>query len=80
VDQKYLESFDVVLESDGEDQLDRWCEKCRKNCYTRVKEQRNIVHRTQRRKANWIGHILRKNCFLKDVIEEKEGRSEGRGG
>jgi len=22
-------------------------------------------------KANWIGHILRKKCFLKRVIEEK---------
>jgi hypothetical protein len=29
------------------------------------------------RKANWIGHILRRNCLLKHVIEEKlEGRIE----
>jgi hypothetical protein len=28
-----------------------------------------------RRKANWIGHILRRNSLLKDVIEgEVEGR------
>jgi hypothetical protein len=27
VDQKYLESLDVVLEKNGEDQLDRSCEK-----------------------------------------------------
>jgi hypothetical protein len=26
-DQKYLESFEMVLEKDGEDQLDRSCEK-----------------------------------------------------
>jgi hypothetical protein len=27
------------------------------------------------RKVNWIGHTLRKNCFLKHVIEgEMEGR------
>jgi len=26
-DQKYLESFDVVLEKDGKDQLDQSCEK-----------------------------------------------------
>jgi hypothetical protein len=25
----------------------------------RVKEQRNILHTIRRRKANWIGHILR---------------------
>jgi hypothetical protein len=24
-----------------------------------------------RRKANWIGHILRKNCILKHVVEER---------
>jgi hypothetical protein len=27
VDQKHLESFEMVLEKDGEDQLDRSCEK-----------------------------------------------------
>jgi hypothetical protein len=26
-----------------------------------VKEQRNILHEISKRKANWIGHILRKN-------------------
>ena len=30
-----------------------------------------------RKKANWIGRILRRNCLLKHVIEEKiEGRIE----
>jgi hypothetical protein len=24
-----------------------------------------------KRKANWIGHILRRNCLLQKVIEEK---------
>jgi hypothetical protein len=43
----------------------------------RVKEERNIVHTIQKRKANWIGHILRRNCLLKHVIEGKlEGRIE----
>jgi hypothetical protein len=36
-----------------------------------VKEERNIVHTIKRRKANWIGHILRINCLLKHVIEGK---------
>jgi hypothetical protein len=36
-----------------------------------VKEERNIVHTIKRRKANWIGHILRRNCLLKQVIEGK---------
>jgi hypothetical protein len=37
----------------------------------RVKEERNIVHTIKRRKANWIVHILRRNCLLKHVIEGK---------
>ena len=37
----------------------------------RVKEQRNILHETNKRKSNWIGHILRRNCLLQRVIEGK---------
>ena len=32
---------------------------------------RNILHEIRKRKANWIGHILRRNCLLKQVIEGK---------
>ena len=39
--------------------------------FLRVKEQRNILHEIRKRKANWIGHILRRNCFLQRVIEGK---------
>jgi hypothetical protein len=43
----------------------------------RVKEQRNILHTIKGRKANGIGHILRRNCLLKYVIEGKiDGRIE----
>ena len=35
----------------------------------RVTEQRNILHEIRKRKANWIGHILRRNCLLQQVIE-----------
>ena len=37
----------------------------------RVNEQRNILHEIRKWKANWIGHILRRNCLLKQVIEGK---------
>ena len=37
----------------------------------RVQEQRNILHEISKRKANWIGHILRINCLLRRVIEGK---------
>jgi hypothetical protein len=36
-----------------------------------VKDVRNIYQTLKRRKATWIGHILRRNCFLKHVIERK---------
>jgi hypothetical protein len=36
----------------------------------RVKEERNIIH-TIKRKANWMGHTLRKNCLLKHAIGGK---------
>jgi hypothetical protein len=36
-----------------------------------VKEQRNILHEISKRKANWIGHILRRNCLLRQGIEGK---------
>jgi len=48
----------------------------------RVKEERSILHKRKRRKANWIGHILRRNCLLIHVIEGNiEGKIEvaGRG-
>jgi hypothetical protein len=37
----------------------------------RVKEQRNILHVISKRKAIWIGHILRRNCRLQRIIEGK---------
>jgi hypothetical protein len=61
-----------VLEKDGEDQSVR-----NEEVVHRVKEARNIPHTIKRRKANWIGHIFRRNCLLKHVIEGKtEGRME----
>jgi len=37
----------------------------------RVNEHKNILHEIRNQKANWIGHILRRNCLLKQVIEGK---------
>ena len=37
----------------------------------RVKEQRNILYEIRKQKANCIGHILRRNCLLQQVIEGK---------
>jgi hypothetical protein len=39
--------------------------------------ERNILHTVKGRKGNWIGHILRGNWLLKQVIEGKiAGRIE----
>ena len=37
----------------------------------RAKEQKNVLHEISKRKVNWIGHILRRNCLLQRVIEGK---------
>jgi hypothetical protein len=52
-----------------------WTDRVRtEEVLLRVKEQRNILHEISKRKANWIGHILRRNCLLQGVIE---GRIKG---
>jgi hypothetical protein len=47
--------------------------------YCIVKEETNILRTIKRRKANWFGHSLRRNCLLKHVIEGKiEEKSDGK--
>jgi hypothetical protein len=67
--QKHLESFEM------------WCWRRMDISWTdhvinegvllRVKEQGNILHEISKRKANWIGYILCRNCLLRQVIEWK---------
>jgi hypothetical protein len=41
-----------------------WTEHVRnEDVLLKVKEQRNILHEIRKRKANWIGHILRRNFY-----------------
>jgi hypothetical protein len=44
-----------------------------------VKGERSVVRAIKRRKANWIGHMLCRNCLLKYVIEGKIEGMERRG-
>jgi hypothetical protein len=37
-------------------------------------EERNILHKIKRRKANWIGYIFHRKCLLQHITEEKTGR------
>jgi len=66
IDRIYLECFEV------------WCWRRMEIILTdrvrneevlhKVKGGREILHKIKTRKANWIGHILRRNCLLKHVI------------
>jgi len=69
VDQIHLESSEI------------WCwrrmektsctHRLRNEALLTVKEQRNILHEISKRKSNWIGHILCRNCLLQRGIEGK---------
>jgi hypothetical protein len=48
-----------------------WTDRVRNEVLRIVREERNILNTTQRRKGNWIGYILHGNCLLKHVIEGK---------
>jgi hypothetical protein len=50
----------------------RWTDHVRnEEVLFRFTEQRNILLEIRKRKTNWIGHILRRNCLLQRVIEGK---------
>jgi hypothetical protein len=68
VDQKHLKSFEMWCWR----RMDKisWTDHVRnEEVLLRVKEQRNILLEISKWKANWIGHILRRNCLLRQVIE-----------
>ena len=70
VDQKHLESFEMWCWRRME--KISWPDHVRnEEVSLKVKEKRNILHEISKRKANWISHILRRNCLLKHVIEGK---------
>jgi len=76
VDQKHLDSFEMWCWRRME--KISWTDHVRnEEILLRVKEQRNILHEINKRKANWTGNILRRNCLLQRVIEGKiKGRIE----
>ena len=55
-----------------------WTDRVRnEEVLPRVKDESKILLTIKRRKAKWIGHILRRNCLLKHVTDWKvEGRTE----
>jgi hypothetical protein len=70
VDQKYLESFEMLCWRRME--KISWADRVRnEEVLLRVKEERNILHTITRTKANWIGYIWRRNHLARHVIEGK---------
>jgi len=70
VDKKHLESFEMWRWRRME--KISWTDHVRnEQVLLRFKEQMNILLEIRKRKANWIGHILRRNCLLQRVIEGK---------
>jgi len=70
VDQKHLESFEMWCWRRME--KISWTDHVRnEDVLLRVKEQRNVLREIRKRNANWIGHILRRNCILQRVTEGK---------
>ena len=50
----------------------KWSEKVtNKEVLECIGEKRTLLNNIPCRKANWIGHILRKNCLHRDAIERQ---------
>ena len=80
--QFFIQVSDFFVNPYSKESFEMWCwRRMEKISWTdhvrnedvllKVNEQRNILHEIRKRKANWIGHILRRNCLLKQVIEGK---------
>jgi hypothetical protein len=69
MDQKHTESFEMWCWRRME--KISWADLVRNEVLHNFKGQRNILYKIRKWKANWIGHILRRNCLLQRVIEGK---------
>ena len=48
----------------------KWSEKAtNEQVFKRIGEKKTLLIKILSRKANWIGHILKINCLLQDIIE-----------
>jgi hypothetical protein len=75
VDQKHLESFQMWCW--GRTKKISWTDHVRnEEVLLKVEGQRNILYEIRKRKPNWMGHILRRNCLLQ---RDTEGNIKGGG-
>ena len=67
---KYLESFEMWCWRKIKEI--KWSEKVtNEQVLDRIGEKRTLINNILLRKANWIGHILRRNFLLDDVIKDR---------
>jgi hypothetical protein len=69
VDQKYLESFEMWCSRRTE--KINWIDHVRNKVEFHTVKNRNTLYTIKRRKANWIGHILCRNCLLRHIFKGK---------
>jgi hypothetical protein len=75
VDQKYIEGSEMWCWRRKE--KNSWTDRVRnEEALQRVKGETNILHTIKRRKANWIGHILRRNVPSKPRNGRKDRRKD----
>ena len=54
-----------------------WTDRVRNDeVLLRAKEERNVLLTVNRRQANWIEHIWRRNCLLKHVEGKLKRKSD----
>ena len=70
VDQKRLESFEMWCWSRME-KISCTDHVRNDEVLLRVKEQRNILHEINKRKANWIGHIFVETALYNRLLRER---------
>ena len=57
--------------------MDRQNKKC--SCARKSEKMKNMLDMIKKRKRNWLGHWLRRNCLLKDALEGMVNRKKVRG-
>jgi hypothetical protein len=68
----------VLFRNVSDIELFSWIDHVRnEEVLLRVNEQKNILHEIRKRKAKWIGHILRRNCLLKAGYRRKDKGRDG---
>jgi hypothetical protein len=75
VDRKYLESFEMCCWRRMKN-ISRTDHVRNEEVLQTVEEDRNILQTIKRRKATRMGHILRRNCLLNQLLRKDTGKEK----